>query len=99
MENKILCIQISTNLINGKPDLSDISQLYYNTLYKVKSSDGYIKPSEFWELPLWITEIDFNVKTDLHVCTNVRHTIDFINNSDYTHICFSVLDVNSEIIK
>lgn len=99
MENKILCIQISTNLINGKPDLSDISQLYYNTLYKVKSSDGYIKPSEFWELPLWITEIDFNVKTDLHVCTNVRHTIDFINDSDYTHICFSVLDVNSEIIK
>lgn len=41
--NKVLCVQISTNLINGKPDLTDISQQYYNKLYKVKTNDGYIK--------------------------------------------------------
>lgn len=99
IKNKILCIQISTNLINGKPDLSDISQLYYNTLYKVKRNEGYVKPSDFWEIPLWITEISFNVKTEFYICKNVIDTIDYINNSDYTHVCLSVLDVNSEIIK
>ena len=99
MQNKILCIQISTNLINGKQDLTDISQLYYNTLYKVKSTDGYIKPSEFWEIPLWVTEISFNVNTEFYICKDVHDTIKHINNSDYTHICFSVLDINSEIIK
>lgn len=97
--NKILCIQISTELINGKPDLKDISQQYYTKLYKSKANDGYIKPSEFWEVPLWITEIDFNVKTDLYICTNVRDTINFIDKSNYNYICFSVLEVNSEIIK
>jgi len=99
MKNKILCIQISNNLINGKQDLTDVMQLYYDTLYKVKAKDGYIKPSGFWEIPLWITEIDHNIKTDIHICKDVKDTINFINNSDYTYICFSVLDVNAEIIK
>lgn len=94
---KILCVQISTNLINGKPNLKDISQRYYNKLYKIKTD--YNKPLHFWEIPLWITEIDFNVKTDFHVCTNIKDTINFIKDSNYTHICFSVLAVNSEIIK
>jgi len=99
MKNKILCVQISTNLINGTPDLSDISQLYYNTLYKVKSSDGYIKPSEFWEIPLWITEINHNIETDLYICTNIDEAITHILHSDYKYVCFSVLDVNKHLIK
>lgn len=99
MKNKILCVQISTNLINGKYDSEDISQVYYKTLYDVKRNDGYYKPSDFWEIPLWITEINHNVKTDIRVCKDVKDTINFINNSNYTHICFSVLDVNAEIIK
>ena len=98
MANKILCVQISTNLINGKQDLSDIGQQYYNKLYDIKRSDGYIKPSDFWEIPLWITEIDFNVNVDLHVCTDIQDTIDFLLNNDYTYICFSILEVNKDII-
>jgi len=99
MKNKILCIQISSNLINGKPNLKDISQMYYKTLYEVKRNDGYDKPPDFWEIPLWITEIDHNVKTDIHVCKDVKDTINFVNNSNYTQVCFSVLDTNLEIIK
>lgn len=99
MKNKILCIQISNNLINDKPDLTDISQLYYDTLYKVKAKDGYIKPSEFWEIPLWVTEINHNIETDFYICTDIQKTIDYLLNSDYTYVCFSVLDVNEDIIK
>lgn len=99
MKNKILCIQISTNLINSKHDKSDISQQYYKKLYDVKRNDGYVKPSKFWEIPLWITEIDYNVKTDFYVCTSVKHAINYILNSNYKYICFSVLDVNKQFIK
>lgn len=99
MRPKILCIQISNTLINGEPDLTNISQEYYNKLYKLKKQAGYIKPSEFWEIPLWITEIDFNVKTDLYVCKNIDDTIQYILNNNYKYVCFSVLDINKSIIR
>lgn len=99
MTNKVLCIQISNKLINGKPDITDISQMYYMTLYNIKAGDGYIKPSDFWEIPLWITEIDHNIKTDLHVCKDIEETIEYVLQHNYKYICFSVLDVNKHIIK
>lgn len=98
MKPRILCIQISNTLIN-KRDKNDISQNYYEKLYKNREINGYYKNIHFWELPQWVAEIDYNIKVDFHICTNVRDTINFIDNSNYTHICFSVLDVNSEIIK
>ena len=39
--------QIHNNLINP------VKEPYYETIYKLHSSDGYVKPNEFWELPLW----------------------------------------------
>ena len=99
MKPKILCIQISNTLINGKPDLTDISQKYHNTLYKVKSKEGYIKPSEFWEIPLWVTEISFNVDTELYVCKDIDKTVDYLLLSNYGYVCFSVLEVNKDIIQ
>lgn len=98
MKNKILCIQISNNLINGKYDKNDISQVYYKTLYDIKKNQGYIKPKHFWELPLWVTEVDYNVDVDFYICKNITDTINYILNSNYHYILFSVLDVNKKII-
>ena len=97
--NKVLCIQISTQLINGKPDNKNIATQYYNTLYNSKHKDGYYRGSHFWELPQWITEIDHNTPVDFYVCENIADTIGHIILNDYTYVCFSVLDVNKHIVK
>lgn len=100
MENKkVLCIQISTNLINADNKDSDIMSQYYNTLYKVKKPNGYYKGFEFWEAPKWQCMIAYNIKTDSYVCKSTNQTIEYINNTNYDYIAFSILDVNKDIIR
>lgn len=97
-DNNILAIQISTNLINGDPDKNDIATKYYNTIYDKLNKDGYYRGSDFWEIPLWVTELDFNAPVDFYVCTNINDTIQHIIHHNYKYVCFSVLEVNKEII-
>ena len=97
--NKILCVQISTHLINGEPDLKDISTKYYVDLYKKKNKDGFFKGSDFWECPLWITEIDYNTPVDFYICKDIKDTVKYLLDHKYKYVCFSVLDVNKDIIK
>ena len=97
-KDKILCVQISTHLINGKPDMKDISTQYYIDLYNKKQKDGYFKESDFWEIPLWITELDYNTPVDFYICKNIEDTVKYLLEHKYKYVCFSVLDVNKEII-
>ena len=99
MKKKILCIQISTNLINGEPDNNDLSTKYYETLYQVKEHDGYYKGKHFWEIPNWVAIMDYNIPVDFHICTDIETTVRFLLSNDYDYVCFSVLDVNKNIIK
>jgi len=99
MTNNILCIQISTELINADINKNDIGTKYYSELYKTKNKDGYFKGHHFWEIPPWVTELDYNTPVDFYTCTNINDTINHIMHSDYEHIAFSVLDVNKNIIK
>jgi uncharacterized radical SAM superfamily protein len=95
----ILCIQISTNLINKDINKNDIMNKYHNKLYKVKYKDGYYKGSDFWEVPKWIGLINYNVPCDLYVCKDIDKTVNYLLSNDYDFVCFSVLDVNKDIIK
>ena len=99
MNKKIVCIQISNDLINGKPNLNEISQQYYATLYNKKHSDGYYKSYHFWEIPNWISIINYNVDCDFYICKNIEETVNYLLVNNYNYVCFSVLDVNKHIIK
>ena len=99
MTNKVLCIQISTELINADTNTGDIASKYYSELYKTKNKDGYFKGRHFWEVPLWVTELDYNTPVDFYVCTYIKDCINHIIHHDYKYVAFSVLDVNKDIIK
>jgi len=97
----VLC-QISNNLIN--PDNGDnetIDSKYYNSLYETKKSRGYVKPEHFWELPLWIGELNYSIKghgeTYLHIVTDIMEPLPRYEGE--TVYCFSVLDVNKSLIE
>jgi hypothetical protein len=57
---KYVCNQISTNLIHEhNPD--DIADVFYEMFYDKKADDGYVKPLDFWEIPLWIAEVSYMI--------------------------------------
>jgi len=72
-------------------------------MYQYKHNDGYYKTSEFFELPLWIAEINGSLTsgydTELLIIDNVDNAINRLNNSGSDYILFSVLDVNKRYIK
>lgn len=92
---KNLFVQFSNNLINNT-NSNDIANQYYKAIYTEKKE--YKKPHHFFEIPLWIAEINYIIDGDLHICENLQNTIDFINNSDYTHIFFSQVDIIEQYI-
>ena len=98
---KIIYCQFHNNLINGKYE-KNISDKYYNGIYKYKKQDGYYKSKAFFELPLWVAECKGSIKDkykqDLLIIDNVKNTIDKLNKINTDYICFSVLDVNKNFI-
>jgi len=95
----ILLCQISNNLINSDNDNNDISSLYYNTIYKLHLEDGYQRPDDFWEIPVWIAQTAYTIPNcELHIVRNIEDSIKFINNSSYDSVIFSVLNTNKNII-
>lgn len=83
--------QIHDNLINP------IKEDYYETIYEIHKSDGYIKPSEFWELPLWAGKLTAILNHNNLDCSlqifNGETTI-----NEPGEIFFSVLEVNKNFI-
>lgn len=88
--------QIDNMLIN--PPTGSIGERFYGALWRHKKSDGYYRPPFAWELPLWIAEINYTLP--MHIKREFlaieEQDINLVPNSVY---CFSVLDVNAEIIR
>jgi hypothetical protein len=85
---------VSTDLINrDSPD--DIASGYYSAIWDKKRNDGYVKPDEFWELPLWIAELSFSLQGEKELCI-IEDEKQTLPDADYYF--FSVLDVNKQII-
>lgn len=91
-------VQISTKLIYSDQNNS-LMDNYYEKLYKIKEKDGYYKGEDYWEIPKWQSLINYNIKSDNYICKDINETINFIKNSNYEYICFSVLEVNKDIIR
>lgn len=99
---KIVFCQISTDLINA--DISpDIFSQFYDKFWESKEPDGFYKPRDFWEIPLWIAELSYTLpaewERELQVIHNLDATINNLNWIDADIICFSCLDVNKSIIE
>jgi hypothetical protein len=87
---------VSTDLINrDSPD--DIASGYYNAIWEnqEKRESGYVKPDEFWELPLWIAELSYCLQGEKELCI-IQDEKQVLPDADYYF--FSVLDVNKQII-
>lgn len=96
-EMRYLLCQISNQLIN--PDRSsDPLDAYYTAFWAEREKDGYYRPSDFWELPLWAGEITATIPADCVVDLHIVRTLhDNIPHAEYT--LFSVLDVNKAIVR
>lgn len=93
----LLFIQVSSELING-PYKATLADKYYQSIYETK--DGYDKGKHFWEVPLWIAEIDGYLSgymnTDFRVIDSNEPM--YLQN-EYDYILFSVMDVNKKYIQ
>lgn len=80
-----------------------LSDKYYNRIWETKEQDGYYKPDSFWELPLWIAEIDGllskepnRFQSELKI---IQSENDFDLSGENVYFCFSVLDINKQYVK
>jgi len=98
MKKSLLFCQFSTQYLN-KNTLKDISSQYYSGIYKYRKNQGYVKPSHFWELPLWIAEACGTLQRynkRLYVITDISQAIQYIKLLKPKYALFSVLDVNKQ---
>lgn len=94
---KVILCQISTLLLE-KYD-NDLKG-YYDLIWSNRQDMGFWRPEHFWEIPNWIAIIKKNIPdADFVVIDDVDSFLSFLNETSYTHICFSVMDVNKEIIR
>lgn len=94
---KVLLCQISTRLLEK---YDSRLQGYYDLIWKNRQEFGFRRPAHFWEIPNWIAIIKKNIPdADFKVVDDVEKFIGFLNGSTYTHICFSVMEINKEMIK
>ena len=95
---KFCFLQISNNLIN--PPQGSVAEEFYDALWQEKHKDGYWRPEHFWELPQWVAEICYTLPDDVWRAFRVVEEQDenFVPDPDGVY-CFSVLDVNINIVK
>jgi radical SAM superfamily enzyme len=93
---KFCFCQVSTNLINAELP-KDSASLYYQEFWEKKGKDGYYKPDDFWELPLWIARLSYILRTEQKELFIVKNSQDNLPEANY--YLFSVLEVNKDIIK
>jgi len=93
---KVLFLQVSSVLLHNAGH--KIAGKYYEDLYRLK--DGYEKNDHFWELPLWVVEIDGFLdgimETSFRLIENDKPLEDVDN---YDYILFSVTDANRSQVK
>lgn len=95
---KVLFLQVSSVLLHNYSHKT--ASKYYEDLYRLK--DGYEKNDHFWELPLWVVEIDGFLDgvmdTSFRLIDNYE-PLDDINVAHFDYILFSVTDANRSHVK
>ena len=88
---KLLFLQVSSVLLHNAGHKR--ASRYYEELYRLK--DGYEKNDHFWELPLWVVEIDGYLDgimdTSFRLIDNCEPLEDV---DDFDYILFSITDAN-----
>ena len=99
---QVLFCQFSNVLLNQ--DKSKIDSKFYEKFYKQNQNLGFYKNQDFFEVPLWISEINGSLKnsnfvSSLHIIKDMEETINFIKSNNFDLVLFSALDVNKQYIK
>jgi hypothetical protein len=95
---RYVCNQISTRLIHEyNPD--DIADVFYDLFWRNKAEDGYTKPIDFWEIPLWITEVSYLIpgRVELNIIDEIGKVSFGGYDPDKVHL-FSVLDCTKKYV-
>jgi hypothetical protein len=94
---KLLFLQVSSIVLHNYEHKR--ASNYYEDLYRLK--DGYEKNNHFWELPLWVVEIDGFLDGIMHTTFRVIDSNKpFLDNVDgYDYILFSATNANQTYIK
>jgi len=99
---QVLFCQFSNNFLNQEKNFID--SRFYEKFYKQNQNLGFYKNQDFFELPLWISEINGSLKnsnfvSSLHIIKDIEETINFIKSNNFDLVLFSALDVNKQYIK
>lgn len=95
---RVICCQISNQLINPSKEERDKSAEYFDALYS--KVDGYYRPKDFWEVPNWIAKVSESIpKAKLHIVRNIQESIEFLRKEKADYVLFSVMEVNKGFIK
>jgi len=96
---KVLCVEFSNKLIDENRLTIEIFNR--ELFYKLKEKDGFVKNEHFCEFPQWINyvvNIFSSENVTVHASTNINETINFINNSEFNYVFFSMVEVTSTYI-
>lgn len=99
--NRVLAVQISSDLMQP-PTLNAVdeaAQRYYETLYS-GARKGYVKPSDFWEIPDWMSQVTHNLgdRVDAYVVRDMNEARNFLHQAGYGDVLFSVMDANKPMV-
>ena len=93
---KLLFLQVSSMLLRDYEH--NKASKYYEDLYRLK--DGYERNEHFWELPLWVVEIDGFLTGIMDTTFRVIDSDEPMDNVDaYDYILFSATNANKTRIK
>jgi len=92
-KGRTLLVQISSKTMSDS-----VSDEYFDKLYSQR--EGYYRPEDFWEVPVWIGEAAHVFpNSDAYVVRGVSEAVDLMNFTEYDTVMFSAMDTNKEIIK
>jgi len=87
-------VQFNSELLTK--DENPKAKAYYDKLYRTRP--GYYRLGPTWEIPQWIAEMQRNFPdADVLFADNVAQVLNKMH--DYSHLAFSALDCNKELIK
>lgn len=99
-KGRVLLVQFASDFMGTKMEKSGNAEEYFDKLYKNREGDGYMRLSDFWEVPMWIANAAHTVEnSDVYVVRDMGEFKDFLNESGYNNIAFSVLDVTKDYVK
>jgi len=100
---KYVFCQFDTRFLYPTGKIESLADQYYREFWSEKAKHGYCKPSAFWEVPTWITEIDGILSkngsgSELKIISS-QADFDLSGYSADDIFLFSALDINKQYIK